>query len=116
AARKGSLEERVAKAASLANESDEQWTVWCDLNAESELLTKSIPDAVEVTGSDSDEHKENSLMGFAEGKIRVLVSKAKIAGFGLNFQSSHNQAFTGLSNSYEQAYQAVRRQWRFGQE
>lgn len=114
-ARRESLESRVAKAAELANNSDEQWLVWCDLNAESEALTKAIHDAVEVKGSDKNEHKADAMLGFANGDIRCLVSKPSICGFGMNFQNCSNMIFVGLSDSYEQFYQAVRRCWRFGQ-
>lgn len=114
-ARKKSIEDRVAMAAELANNSDDQWLIWCDMNAESTMLSKSIPDAVEVTGSNTSEHKETSMLDFAAGKIRVLVTKPSIAGWGMNLQNCHNMAFVGLSDSYEQFYQAVRRCWRFGQ-
>lgn len=114
-ARKNSLSDRVALAARLANESREQWALWCNLNGESEALAKSIDGAVEVTGSDSDEHKEKAMLDFAAGKIRVLVSKPSICGFGMNFQSCHNTSFVGLSDSFEQYYQAIRRFYRFGQ-
>lgn len=114
-ARKESLESRVSKAVELANSNDEQWLIWCDLNAESEALTKGIHGAVEVKGSDSNEHKTNSMLEFAQGKIRVLVSKPSIAGFGMNWQNCNNMIFVGLSDSYEAFYQAVRRCWRFGQ-
>jgi superfamily II DNA or RNA helicase len=114
-ARRSSIDDRVEAVAAIANESKEQWLVWCNLNEESKRLSKAISDAVEVTGSDSDEHKETSAQDFAAGKIRVLVSKSKIFGFGMNFQSCHNVAFCGLSDSFESYYQAVRRCWRFGQ-
>lgn len=114
-ARKQSLEKRIEKAADLTNNSGEQWLIWCDMNAESTLLTKSIPDSIEVTGSDKPEHKEIAMLDFAAGKIRVLVTKPSIAGWGMNWQNCHNMAFVGLSDSYEQFYQAVRRCWRFGQ-
>ena len=94
---------------------NEQWLIWCNLNDESKMLTDMIPGAVEVTGSDSIEYKEKMLLGFASGEVRVMVSKPKIAGMGLNYQSCHKMAFVGLSDSYEQFYQAVRRCWRFGQ-
>jgi len=115
AARRSSIDERVAACADLANNSDEAWMIWCNLNAESEALVRAIPDAVEVRGSDSPEHKERALLGFCRGEIRVLVSKASIAGFGLNMQICHNTAFVGLSDSWEAWYQAIRRCWRFGQ-
>jgi superfamily II DNA or RNA helicase len=114
--RKASLALRVAAAAKLANSNTEQWLVWCDLNDESKALTAAIDGAVEVSGSDSDDHKRQAAIDFQDGKIRVLVSKPSIFGFGLNFQRCHNVAFVGLSHSYEAFYQAIRRCWRFGQE
>jgi hypothetical protein len=110
-----SLSNRVAKCAEIVNNSDEQWLVWCDLNAESSALANAIPDAVEVAGSHSREHKEQTATDFISGKIRVVVSKSSIWGFGMNFQNCHNEAFVGLSDSFEQIYQAERRCWRFGQ-
>lgn len=114
-ARRASIGDRVAKAAELANANGEQWLVWCDLNDESAALTAAIEGAVEVSGSDDPDHKERAMLDFAAGKIRVLVTKPKIAGFGMNFQSCRNMAFVGLSDSYEALYQSVRRCWRFGQ-
>lgn len=115
-ARRDSLEDRVAAAAALVNASDEQWIVWCDLNAEGEALVKAIPDAVEVAGRHSDDYKKDKMMAFSDGEIRVLVTKPSIAGFGMNWQHCNNMAFVGLSDSYEQQYQAIRRCWRFGQQ
>lgn len=114
-ARRDSLKERVAACAKIVNNSDEQFLVWCNLNVESELIAKSIPDSVEVCGSDTPEHKTESMIGFSEKRIRVLVSKPSICGFGMNWQQCHNMIFVGLSDSFEQYYQAVRRCWRFGQ-
>lgn len=116
AARRDTIGERVAHCAAIVNETDRPFLVWCNLNNESEALTKAIPDAVEVRGSDSIEDKERHLREFSEGKIRVLVTKPSIAGHGLNWQHCSDMAFVGLSDSYEQFYQAVRRCWRFGQE
>lgn len=115
AARRDTIEERVAHAAAIVKETDRPFLVWCNLNSESEALTKAIPGAVEVKGSDSIEEKEARLRGFSEGSIRVLVTKPSIAGHGLNWQHCSDMAFVGLSDSYEQFYQAVRRCWRFGQ-
>lgn len=115
-ARKESLGKRVSAAADMVNGSTEQWIVWCDFNAESEALAKAITGAVEVKGSDKPEHKESSAVRFANGGIKALVSKSSIYGFGMNWQNCHNVIFCGLSDSYEQFYQAVRRCWRFGQE
>lgn len=114
-ARRASLDARVQRCAEIVNSTDRPFLVWCDLNDESDILTKSIPGAVEVKGSDTPEHKTSALLGFAEGKIRVLVSKPSIAGFGMNFQVCSDMVFAGLSDSYEQFYQATRRCWRFGQ-
>lgn len=115
-ARKDSIRDRVAVAAEIANSMDGQVLIWCNLNEESDLLTKSIDGAVEVKGSDKPEHKTNSLIGFAHGDVKSLVSKPKIAGYGLNFQNCNQMIFVGLSDSWESYYQAIRRCWRFGQQ
>lgn len=115
AARHKSLKQRVEECAEIANSTDKQVLVWCDLNEESAALTKAIKGAVEVTGSDSDEHKADAMMGFSEGSVRALVSKPKIAGWGMNWQNCDTEIFCGLSDSFEAYYQAVRRCWRFGQ-
>lgn len=114
-ARNDSLEDRVKAAAEIANNADGQVLVWCDLNRESEELTKAISSAVEVKGADTDEHKRESMIGFSKGEIKVLVSKPKIAGWGMNWQNCSKVIFVGLSDSFESYYQAVRRCWRFGQ-
>ena len=115
AARKASLESRAQIISDLVNNSDEQWLVWCDLNAEGDALSTFIHGAVQVSGSDKDEVKAERMMAFSRGEIRVLVTKPQIAGFGMNWQNCHNMAFAGLTHSYERFYQAVRRSWRFGQ-
>lgn len=115
AARRESIAERVARVAEIANGTDEPVLVWCDLNAESAALAKAIRGAVEVKGSDKPEHKERAMLGFSDGSVRVLVSKPSICGFGMNWQHCNLMAFTGLSDSFEQQYQAIRRCWRFGQ-
>lgn len=115
-ARKASIDDRVSAAVGIIKKDpDAQWIVWCDLNDESAELARAIDCAVEVKGSDSEDHKKNAMLGFADGKVKILVSKPSIAGWGMNFQSCHNEIFVGLSDSYEQFYQAVRRCWRFGQ-
>ncbi len=114
AVQRSSLDLRVEAAAKLANQPG-QWMVWCHLNDESAALTAAIAGAVEVSGSDSDEHKTQSAIDFQEGKIRVIVSKGSIFGFGMNFQNCHQVVFVGMSHSYEQYYQSIRRCWRFGQ-
>lgn len=116
AARRESLDRRVAAAAEIVNaHPGEPWLVWCNLNGESEALIEAIPDALDVKGSDPRDLKSGRLLGFCEGKPRILVSKPSIAGFGLNYQHCANMVFVGLNDSFEQLYQAVRRCWRFGQ-
>ena len=115
-ARKLTTIERAQRVADLvATRPDEPWLIWCNLNDESQTVTRMIEDAVEVTGSDSPEAKESRMLGFTAGDHRVLVTKPSIAGFGMNWQHCPNVVFLGLSDSYEQFYQAVRRCWRFGQ-
>jgi superfamily II DNA or RNA helicase len=115
-ARRATLDERCEAVAKLvATEPDEQWLVWCELNDESAALAKLIPGAVEVVGSDSADSKESALLGFARGEHRIMVTKPSIAGHGMNWQRCARMVFVGLSHSFEQFYQAVRRCWRFGQ-
>lgn len=114
-ARRDSIADRVRACADIVNASDRPWLVWCNLNDESAALTAAIPGAVEVKGSDSDEHKERAIAGFLDGSVRVVVSKPRIIGMGLNFQHCADMAYVGLSDSYEQLYQSIRRCWRFGQ-
>ncbi len=122
AARRGSLDARIEAAAQLAltgrvgsSGPSCQWVLWCGLNDESDRLADAIPDAVNVQGSDSYAEKRAAVEGFVAGRIRVLITKPKILGFGLNFQCCHHMAFVGLSDSYETYYQCIRRCWRFGQ-
>jgi len=116
AARKASMIERVAACATIANEDRQSWIIWGELNAETEALTKAIDGAVEIRGSDDVDVKEQRLADFASGKIRVLVTKPSIAGWGLNWQHCARMAFVGVTDSFESYYQATRRCWRFGQE
>lgn len=115
-ARRDSVQDRARECAALVNADTDQWLVWCNLNSEADALKALIPGAVEISGSDKPEVKEQAAVDFAAGKIRVLISKPLIFGMGLNFQRCHKMAFVGLSDSFEQYYQSVRRCWRFGQE
>lgn len=114
-ARKDSLAERVRACADLVNADPDQFMIWCNLNAESEALTDAILRAVEVTGADTDTHKEQAALSFIGGEIDRMVSKPSIFGYGMNMQNCHKIAVVGLSDSWEQFYQLVRRCWRFGQ-
>ena len=113
--RRDSTEDRVSELVKIVKRTSGQWLIWCNLNTESQKITAAIKNAIEVTGSYTPEFKAQSIVDFADGKIRVLISKPSIIGFGVNLQNCHNVAFLGLSDSYEQFYQAVRRCWRFGQ-
>lgn len=114
--RRNTHKERAVKAAEIAKSTMGQVIVWTGIHEESELVTKLIPDAVEVEGSDSMEFKEKAIFGFIEGKHRVLVTKVKIAGMGMNFQNASTMIFLGLGDSQEQYYQAIRRCWRYKQQ
>ena len=106
--------ERAEMVARLVNSHSRPAVCWTNLNNEADTITKMIPDAVNVQGSDSDEEKEEAFDAFATGRLRVVVSKPTIAGFGLNWQHCSNMTVFP-SHSYEQYYQLVRRCWRFGQ-
>jgi hypothetical protein len=111
--RRRTLKERCEKMAELVTH-DRPALAWCHLNTEGDLLERLIPGAVQVSGKDSDEEKEEKLLGFQAGEFRVLVTKPVIGAWGLNFQHCAHVAFFP-SHSFEQYYQGVRRCWRFGQ-
>lgn len=113
-ARRDTVKERVALAAQITP-TDRPFVWWCNLNAESEAIAKMVPGAVEVRGSDSEADKERKLIDFSEGRIRVLVTKPSICGFGMNWQHCADTGFVGLNDSFEQVFQSIRRFWRFGQ-
>lgn len=107
---------RLQKVVDLVNaRPDENFIIWIKQNEEGDLLRKMLPDAIEVKGSDTNEWKEKHLLGFAENKFRILISKTKIASFGMNYQNCRNQIFASLDFSFEGLYQAIRRSYRFGQ-
>jgi hypothetical protein len=113
-ARRETVGDRVAKAIDITPD-DRPFVWWCQRNDESEMLARAIPGAVETKGSDPDDVKERKLLDFVEGRTRVLITKPKVAGFGMNFQCCADTGFVGLNDSFEEVYQAVRRFWRFGQ-
>jgi hypothetical protein len=112
--RRRTIRERCERLAALVERRDEQSLVWVNLNDEADLLEELIPDAQQVSGSDSDDAKEEKLTAFAQGKLRVLVTKPKIGAWGLNLQNCAHVLFFP-THSYEQYYQGIRRCWRFGQ-
>jgi hypothetical protein len=112
--RRITVRDRCEHAAELVNNTGDFATVWCNLNQEGDLLEKMIPDAIQVSGKDSDDAKEEKLVAFSSGKARVIITKPKIGAWGLNWQHCNHTVFFP-THSYEQYYQAIRRQWRFGQ-
>ena len=115
-AQRDSIEDRCKALAEVVNaDPGEPWLIWCHLNAEAELLASLIPDSVNVQGSDTGQRKTDAMLGFTEGKVRVLISKPKICGYGMNWQHCARMGFVGLDDSFEKFYQAVRRCHRFGQ-
>jgi DNA modification methylase len=117
AARRDTVEERSNKCLEIIQKDpDSQWLIWCNLNTEADTASSLIDNCINVQGSDNNEVKAKNMLKFASGDIDKLVTKPKIAGLGMNWQSCHNIIFLGLSDSFEQYYQAVRRCWRFGQD
>jgi hypothetical protein len=115
-ASRSSIAARVEAASAIVRtKPDRPWLIWCQLNDEAAQITSMLDGAVNVQGSDDADAKARNLIGFANGDVRVLVSKPSIAGFGMNFQCCSDMIFLGLNNSFEQLYQAIRRCWRFGQ-
>ena len=114
-AKRNSLNERIAKAAEIANDSNEQVLLWCDLNCESALLKKVVDGSVEVKGSDTTEHKTKTIVDFTNETIKAVISKSSIYGFGINLQNCHRIIFASMNDSFERYYQAIRRCYRFGQ-
>ena len=115
-AKKSSVHARVRACADYVNSLDEPCVVWAETNEEADLLESMIDGCVQVAGSTKEDKKIDYLIGFSEGKYQKLVTKSKIAGFGLNWQHACKMAFVGATYSFEQFYQAVRREWRFGQD
>ncbi len=114
--RSETLLSKLSKLKELVDSDNGQWIIWCGLDSESKQATKIIADNVtEVKGSDSLEYKVKSIEDFQDSKYKVLVTKSKIAGFGMNFQNANNMVMFGLNDSWEGYYQAIRREWRYGQ-
>jgi DNA modification methylase len=114
--RRETVKPKIDAALEILNANQDQWIVWCGLNDESSKVTPLIDGAIEVKGSDTIEYKTEMIEAFQDSKFRVLVTKPKIAGHGMNFQNAHNMLFLGLSDSWEAYYQCIRREWRFGQQ
>jgi hypothetical protein len=111
---RNTMTDRLEAVADAVNNSNENFLIWVKLNPEGEMLKKLIPDAIEVAGSDRPEYKEEMLLGFGQNKFRVLITKAEIAGFGLNYQNCDNHFFPSQDFSFEMQYQCLRRSLRYG--
>lgn len=107
--------ERLSEVVDIVNQSTENFIIWVKQNEEADYLLERIPGALEVRGNDTPERKEKLLLGFANNEFRVLITKTKIAQYGLNYQNCRNQVFASLDFSFESLYQAIRRSYRFGQ-
>jgi DNA modification methylase len=112
--RKQTIDNKIAEIIKLTQGS-EQWIIWCGLDIESKSAKGVLSDSVEVKGTDSPEYKAQCFEDFQDNKIRILITKSKIGGFGMNFQNCHNIIFYGLNDSWESFYQSIRRCYRFGQ-
>lgn len=113
--RRSTLDKRMDALKATVNGSGEQWIIWTGLDSESKAAKQAFPHAAEVCGDHSPDYKAASFEGFQDGQIPMLITKPKIGGFGMNFQNAHKMAFLGLNDSWETFYQAVRREWRYGQ-
>lgn len=113
--RRLTLAEKLSRLKDVVSKHDGQWIIWCGLGDEAKRAKSILPGAIEVKGTDDIEYKVATLERFQDNDIRILVTKPKIAGFGMNFQNAHNMAFLGLNDSWETYYQCIRRQWRYGQ-
>lgn len=113
---RNTVEERLNRVAEIVNGSNDSFIIWIGHDEEGKFLRNLIPNAVEVKGSDDKKYKKEKLLGFGRGEFRVLITKLKIAQFGLNYQNCHNQIFASLDFSFESTYQGIRRSYRFGQE
>lgn len=112
---RATMNERLTRVSEIVNNSEENFIIWIGHDEEGQYLRNLIPDAVEVKGSDNKDFKKEKLLGFGKGDFRVLITKLKIAQFGLNYQNCHNQVFASLDFSFESTYQGIRRSYRFGQ-
>src|SRR5215472_6150276 len=114
-ARRDSLEARVDAVCNLLPEYGQSWILWCGLNDEADRLESTIPGCVNIQGSDSYAEKRGAIDSFVSGKTKIIASKLRVVGYGMNFQHCHHMAFVGIGDSFEQYYQGIRRCWRFGQ-
>ncbi len=115
--RRDTIKFKISSISEIIGDSQEQWIIWCGLDDESRAVKNTIDGkSIEVKGSDSPEFKAASFEEFQDGQHQFLITKPKIGGFGMNFQNANNMIFFGMNDSWETYYQAIRREWRFGQD
>ena len=113
---RNTIDERLERVIEIVNKSPhDNFIIWIKQNIEGEYLKKHLIDAIEIKGNDSHEYKTKYLLGFANNEYRILITKPKIAQFGMNYQNCHNQIFASLDFSFESLYQSIRRSYRFMQ-
>lgn len=118
AVKRQTAEARAKMAAELVTSDAQPHVIWVDTDVEADAVLKALQGVAgvgEVRGSMDADKKEAGILGFADGSIRILVTKSSICGYGLNWQHCSDTIFVGRTFSYESWYQAVRRFWRFGQ-
>lgn len=113
--RDATIEDRLEALREIVNGSTDQWIIWTGLQREADMVTAALDGAVQVSGNDAIDHKVETFEEFQDGRVRILVTKPRIGGFGMNFQNAHNMVFFGLNDSWESWYQCIRREWRYGQ-
>lgn len=114
--RRSTMAPRISAAAEIvAREPSEPWLIWCNLNSEADAIERMLPGAMQVAGRHDIDVKVARLLGFKSGNPPILVSKPSLAGHGMNWQHCARMIFVGLTDSFEQIYQSIRRCWRFGQ-
>lgn len=113
---RATYQRRLDKVVEIVKNSNDNFIIWIGHDDEGKYLRSLLPDAVEVKGSDTKEYKKDKLLGFGKGEFRILITKLKIAQFGLNYQNCHNQIYASLDFSFESTYQGIRRSYRFGQD
>jgi len=109
------VDDKIEKLTKILSNSDEQWIIWAGIDKECKAIMSTVTGAVEVKGDDTPDYKAETFEAFQDGKVKILLTKPRIGGYGMNFQNAHNMVFFGLNDSWESWYQCIRRQWRFGQ-
>ena len=115
AEKRDSMADRIAFMKSLiAASPNDHFLIWCDLEDERRAIHAALPECVSVYGSQAWEEREKAVMGFANGDIKYLSSKASMLGQGCNFQKHcHRAIFVGIGYKFALFAQAMHRIYRF---